>query len=466
MWFGCAARARRSTGLAAAGATFAPIACLAAFGAAWAASPVGPGPTDGRGCSEPFRGLRSPETTYFVARPLADTLPDPTSDAPAFGQLAETSRVGGARADLLRRELETDSRVVLVPWGFDDRCRTIAWSGPWRWATTDAAGFYRGRLRPANRWIDGRPTFDVEQAVWEGFPVSPWDHPLRAGRPGLAATELFELYERLPTPDALATRPYGAVSELVEWRRDAGDALQRYPARTLLEAAFRTADLVRLRTTRLPFAGTYRVRVEGPEGDSLAAFVLRTGAVGSEPLDSGSATTDEVPTAPVPANAFGVSAALAPTLDGLADSAPTSEAASASADGDGCFRTLALRAGADDTAPEGASRAWPAELALSLVTGCFRDAPTLAELQPLEGPDAAASDGTTDADVPEDDTRPSADGSAPSTGFAGAFQHESDGRFTFHQPAALPDGRTVRLVGTRVELTSLPDPPALPSRLR
>ena len=423
---------------------------------------VDAGPWPARGCAEPFEGVRSPDITYLVAGALADTVRDPAAaEGAGFGQLAEAERIGGAAAELLRPTLETSPRVVLVPWGFDDRCRTIAWTGPWRWATTGSDGFYRGRLRSAEGWIDGRPTFDVAFAVWEGFPVSPWEHPLRAGQPGLSATELFELYERLPTPDALTARPYGAVSELVEWRRDAGEALDRYPSRTLLKAAFRTADLVRLRTTHLPFAGTYRFRIEDADGDSIGTFLLRTGGVGSEPLDPGTAE-DGVPAAPAPARTFAVAAALARTIDGLDDVTPASEIEATSADG--CFRPMGLHVVAEETIAEDATRAWSAELVLTFLGDCFPDQSIYRGLAPFEEP--VAEDSESEEAAPADTSPEAADTGSVPTGYVGAFRHEADGRFTFRQSAVLPDGRAVRLVGTRVDLTTLPAPPPIPARLR
>lgn len=466
MRFGGAPPAR-STGTSAPAVALVVLVSLGAFGAALPVQALGPaaGSSVRRTCTEPFQGLRSPDVTYLIASPLADTVRDPAaSEATGYGQLAQASRVGGAAADLLRPALDADSRIVLVPWGFDDRCRPIAWTGPWRWATSGSVGFYRGRLRPSDAWIEGRPTFDVEYAVWEGFPESPWEHPLGAGRPGLSADELFELYERLPTPDALATRPYGAVSELVEWRRDAGDALERYPARTLLIDAFRKADLVRLRTTPLPFSGTYRVRVEGPQGDSLASFLLRTGTVGSEPLDPGNAPAEGMPSAPVPASTFAIAAALAATSDGLDAVTPRREAEVAAASG--CFRPMGLRATVEETAPENATRAWSAELALPFVNACFPSSSTLGDLRaPVVSSDGPTGD-TGNGDVANEASTPEENGTTASGAFAGAFRQESDGRFTFEQPATLPDGRAVRLLGTRVALTSLPEPPALPQRFR
>lgn len=464
MWFGVSPRARRSA--ATAGTTLVLVGCLAALWVALPAQTVGPtaSPIHGRGCAEPFQGLRSSDVTYLVATPLADTVRDPAAAPSGYGQLAEVSHAGGGAVEVLLPHFEDDSRVVFVPWGFDDRCRPIAWTGPWRWATIGAVGFYRGRLRPADSWIGGHPTFDVDYAVWEGFPESPWEHPLGAGRRHLSADELFELYERLPTREALATRPYGAVSELVEWRHDAGDVLERYPARTLLEAAFRTADLVRLRTTHLPYAGTYRVGVVGSEGDSLGGFLLRTGAVGSEPLDVGTASREGVPTAPVPASTFAVAAALASNSAGLAAITPRDEAESGT--GGACFRPLGLRAAAEETVPEDATRAWSAELSLSFVAGCFPGSSPLDELRPAEGLNDGPDVGTDGQSGPEGASRPPEDGAIGGRTFTGAFRQESDGRFTFRQPATLPDGRIVQFVGTRVETTSLPDPPALPPRLR
>lgn len=405
------------------------VAASLSLGLVGAVQATGPSP-----CGEPFGGIRPADVTYVLATARADTVPDATDDrASAFGQLAEIARVAGAGAEQVSAATAEDASIVLVPWGFDEGCRPIGWTGSWSWATPDVDGFYRGRLRTSDGWIDGRPTFDVHAAVWEGFPVSPWRHPTSNGRQLLTAPELFELYDRLPTAEAVTTRPYGAVSDLVTWRREAGVLAERYPARTLLAEAFGVAELARLRTATLPFAGTYRVQVQRG-GETLATFLLRTGAVGSEPFTLDGETKGSVPTAPSPALAVAAGAGLA--LDEAAlEKLSTSEERSA------CSSQRGLRAASDETADgasEGALHAWSAELVPRFVAACFADSPILAGLR--------AREATTDAGP-----------------FGGAFRHEMDGRFIFRQAARLEDGTSVVLVGDRIDVTALPAPPPVPT---
>jgi len=385
-------------------------------------------------CGDPFGGIRPTDITYVLATARTDTVPDPLTDGEAaFGQLADISRVAGAGAEQVSAATDGNRSIVLVPWGFDEGCRPIGWTGSWRWATPDAEGFYRGRLRRPDGWIGGRPTFDVHAAVWEGFPDSPWRHPASNGRQLLTASELFELYDRLPTPEAIMARPYGAVSDLVTWRREAGDLAERYPARTLLADAFDVAELARLRTSTLPFAGTYRVHVQR-DGETLMTFLLRTGAVGSEPLTLDDETTGSAPKAPRPAPAVAAAANLARDEAGLG--APT-----AGGEGSACSSRRGLRAATDETEGEasaGALHAWSAELLPRFVAACFDDSPILRGLQ---APESAADDGP----------------------FGGAFRHEMDGRFGFRQTARLEDGTPILLVGDRIDVTALPAPATVPT---
>ncbi len=397
------------------------------LGLAGAVEPTGPNP-----CGDPFGGIRPADITYVLATARTDTVPDVAADRTSeFGQLADVTRVAGAGADEVAEATGQDRSIVLVPWGFDEGCRPIGWTGSWSWATPEVEGFYRGRLRTPDDWIGGRPTFDVHAAVWEGFPESPWRHPTSNGRKLLTAPELFELYNRLPTAEAITTRPYGAVSDLVTWRREAGDLAERYPARTLLAEAFDVAELARLRTSTLPFAGTYRVRAQG-DGETLATFLLRTGSVGSEPLSLDDETAGSVPAAPSPAPAVAAAAHLALDEASLGDAPDPQRSACSSQRG---LRTATDEL--DDGAAEGALHAWSAELLPRFVAACFDDSPILAGLQARE--------------------------SATDTGpFGGVFRHEMDGRFSFRQAARLEDGTPVVLLGDRIDVTSLPAPPPVP----
>ena len=369
-------------------------------------------------CGQPYSGFRSAHESYFVATAIADTVP--TAEGGVFGQVADIERLGGSGTD--DAQVDNVSRGLLVPWGFDAQCRPIRWSGSWQWSNPGSRGFYRGRLRSRRDWVDGRPTIDVYGAAWEGFPASPWSHPMAAGMPKLSADELYDLYDRLPTREEVVDRPYGAVSALVEWRREAGVVADRYPAPTILEAAFEVAEVVRVRQEPIPFAGTYRIGVESG-GDTLASFWLRTGESGAAPWSPARTVGQrEVSASPAPSGAVAAPASLASRMDALENAAPA------------CERKTALGGSETATTIGENAHGWRAELSLSLVASCFPDDEVLSELTRAPG-------------------SPDSDDSGP---FPGAFLRENDGRFSFRQPAVLSDGTEVELVGERIDVRTLP----------
>lgn len=410
-------------------AVFAAVATTASLSASGVATPaVRPAGTD---CGAPFgEGARQPGVTLLVAEPLPDTLPAGLSDSgrPTYGQVARLRRVGGAAGDRVEAALRDDRHVVLVPWGFDDDCQPMRWTGSWSWSPPGSDGFFRGELRRSEDWLGGSPTFDVYFAVWEGFPNSPWEHPLGAGQRRLDAYDLFDLYERLPTPDEVAERPYGSVSDLVAWRRESGVAADDYPAWAILAAAFARAENERIRTVELPYAGTYRMRVFR-DGEAVATFYLRTGATGDSPWKLPATATDHAPSAPMPAESFAASVYLASSLK--AWTTPDTDADTVPDRGRSCHRSGGLHVRTEERADvQGARRIWSAEIPVTLIAACLGEDEILGQLR---GPPGGRVGG---------------DGSAA---FSGEFRHEEDGRYTYRQRASFDGGLAAWLRGDRID---------------
>jgi len=375
-----------------------------------------------RVCAEPYGGVRTEGVQHFVATALEDTVPVGNG---MFGQRAEIAQIGG-----IAEGATSLTSVLMVPWGFDDDCSPIPWTGSWFWSPTGEVGFFRGRLRSQADWIDDQPVLDIHAAVWEGFPNSPWGHPMQGGQPALSARELFALYQLLPTLADVAMRPYGAISDLVDWRRNAGEIVNRYPARAILASAFHIAEVARIRKSPIPFAGTYRVELEN-DGEILSTFFLRTGEGATAPFGhSAEVGTTEVRAAPMPTSAYVAPATLALAAGAL-------NATSSPEEPTECARLMGLYAAEEEAGTAGAVRAWKAELPLVSVSTCFGSSEYLKELQSVQGPTLEVGQAGPDL-------------------FTGIFRQEGDGRFTFWQPAALNDGVLVHLVGERIGLETLP----------
>jgi hypothetical protein len=373
-------------------------------------------------CAEPYDGVRTEGVEFLVAVAGEDTVP--VGDG-LFGQVAEVQRIeSDASAEF------SGTAVLLVPWGVDDDCSPIPWTGTWRWYKVGEAGFFRGSLLTQEVWVAGQPTLDVYGAVWEGFPGSPWDHPMQGRQPKLSADDLFDLYQLLPTLAEIAERPYSAVSDLVDWRRNAGDKVIQYPARAILESAFYIAELARIRKSPIPFAGTYRVHLE-VNGEIMSTFFLRIGEGATAPIGRPAIMDmSEVISAPMPTGAFVAPVALALSAGAL-DSMFSGERPSE------CKRPMGLYGAEDETGVEGAAKAWKAELPLNSVAGCFVKAAFLKDLRA------------------EQDSMVAVDQLGVES-FTGFFRQEDDGRFTFRQTGSLGDGVIVNLVGERIGLETLP----------
>jgi len=255
----------------------------------------------------------------------------------------------------------------------------------------------------------------------------------------LTADELFDLNQLLPTETEVAERPYGAMSELVDWRRNAGDMVMRYPARAILESAFRIAEVARVRKAPIPFAGTYRVQVIDQQGAVVSTFFMRTGMGATAPVrNSANDDSDEVMAAPMPTGAFVAPAALSLTASAL-DVPPSGEGPST------CTRLMGLYGAEEVTDIEGAAKAWKADLPLLSVATCFRNSEYLKDVRASQVSAESADQSGTES-------------------FTGVFRQEEDGRFTFRQPIELPDDVRALLVGERISLESLPlvDPTSHP----
>lgn len=219
-----------------------------------------------------FPGTFPSTLTLLVGRATTDTLKDPDPpryqkirqelDGPAvFGQVIEVGRVGGyTGTDGVI--LDGHDHFVFVPWGVASDCGYAKWRASHRWLPIDRDSFLWGNLRSADRWIDGRPTLDVQAS-----------HPLLFHRPprraderlALTPSELFELYMRLPTREALDTDPEVATAAIVRWLRENPDFAQAFPVTEHLRNLYGRAFEQYGSRMEHPFAGTYEwtLRVDG-----------------------------------------------------------------------------------------------------------------------------------------------------------------------------------------------------------
>lgn len=204
---------------------------------------------------------RHTEKTYFVATALADTVlagpgdvrwedGDGSSvDGPprVYGQLVRVDTLGGADAEAVRAALRRlpAPEAVVVPWAYDSMCRPVPWGASARWVNPGLTGFYRVRPRPAAQWVEGRPTFDAFAAWAEPYPhgffyfAAHRDTWALHDGPSLSPTEMFSLYEALPTHTAVGDTT--GLGPLLRWAAEHPELARKYPAETILTRLKRLA---------------------------------------------------------------------------------------------------------------------------------------------------------------------------------------------------------------------------------
>ncbi|HEX2205164.1 MAG TPA: hypothetical protein VHG91_17765 [Longimicrobium sp.] len=208
-----------------------------------------------------FPGVRSPDEAYFIAVAEPDmvwvdvgsrvaargadstaasatyvhgeTPPEPLAGF-AQGQRVRVERIAGASADAVERAFARAGRreAVLVPWGYDSRCRTRWYERSGRWIEPGKRGFVHAAPRPESEWTGGVPVFDV---FYGGIQPYPHTRPAEDdGRPWLSADELLDLWVLLPVWGDDLGPGSGARRRASAWLRADPGRATRYPAPYLL----------------------------------------------------------------------------------------------------------------------------------------------------------------------------------------------------------------------------------------
>jgi hypothetical protein len=218
-----------------------------------------------RRCSiAPLSPIRGRGATYLVGRGSSDTVragagpvrysaqrpgDSPTPAERIHGQVVLVQRVAGHRADEVERAFARRGRreAVIVPWGYREDCRPIAWHGSARWIDAAADGFLRLVLRPEVDWAGGRPTFDAYQGYWQPYPSGEFlrrgfrgTSAIRNG-PHLTPAQLLDLYLALPDDSLVRHDRAAALAVMERWAAEHPELATRYPATTMLDMLRRVA---------------------------------------------------------------------------------------------------------------------------------------------------------------------------------------------------------------------------------
>jgi hypothetical protein len=241
----------------------------------------------------PFGKLKSDSQPYFIGITLDDTVhvgPGATEfvvgeghyairgrDREIFGQAVRVERWGSNVGALGNRTRDT---VVIVPWDYGPDCRTTIWSRTWQWLPVGTRLFFSARLRSPNG--DSMPIFDAFAPQFDAYPSSYPDPVMGKAMRVLTVDQLFDLFEVLPSTEAIEARDWPAVDSALTWAQANPVLASKYPAREIGFALTLAAGEIHVQKIPIPVVGTYRFTFTYPNG-TQRSFYLRTGDRASGP---------------------------------------------------------------------------------------------------------------------------------------------------------------------------------------
>lgn len=240
-----------------------------------------------RFCSKDYDPTVRPDD-HFLGTATADTvLAGPGNTArhfgrsepgPYYGQIIRVDRMS-VHSRLF--DLNPD-RVVVVPWDYDLTCRSVRWGGSTVFIPAGTSGLFDvTRLRDAENWIDGLPTFDSFSPHFLGYPNSlrsPRRSPSEDLEP-LSAVELFEHFEALPGPEEIDERGWAAVQPFMRVVEADPQLRRRFPLGDAYQRFLNQRPSIEARARGVPVAGTYRVTITWPAGEEEVVIRTSQGAI-------------------------------------------------------------------------------------------------------------------------------------------------------------------------------------------
>lgn len=243
----------------------------------------------------PFGKLKSDSQPYFIGVTLPETVlvgsgttefvvgeghyGRRTRDREIFGQVVRVQRWGSNVGSLGTQPRET---VIVVPWDYGPDCSTTIWSRTWEWLPVDTRFFFSPRLRRPITTTGSQPVFDAFAPQFDAYPSRYPDPVIGRALKDLTVDQLFELFELLPSTEAIEERDWSAIDSVLKWAQTNPGLARKYPAREIGFALTLATGESHVRKISSPVAGTYRFTFTYPNG-TQRSFFLRTGDRASGP---------------------------------------------------------------------------------------------------------------------------------------------------------------------------------------
>ncbi len=193
-------------------------------------------------------------------------------------QVMRIEDVTGFQAGAIRDGLRASGRTaVFIRYEINPGCGpSAALDGAFD--SVGVRGLYVGRPRPAERWVDGRPTLDI-------FPARHFPLPQRLtgpsgplvitgtddARPTMTAEELFEMYQTLWAESVSVDDP-SVEQRIRRWLAADPRAARKRPTQEVAAGMVTAVTDAKIASNPIPFGGTYAIHVVVPGIDSLFMY--------------------------------------------------------------------------------------------------------------------------------------------------------------------------------------------------
>jgi hypothetical protein len=221
--------------------------------------------------------------TFMLATATAGTVTVPLDTThvygtrTALGQVMAIADVAGYQTDEIRRGLRASGgNAVFVRYGIGPGCGPF----PARDGALDSVGvngLYVGHPRPADRWVFGRPTFDIFRAAHFPLPQrlsSPSGHlviTMQDTSPTMTAVELFRMYQSL-WADSVSVRDTSLERRIRRWLEASPQTARKQPASEVATSMLSAATEAMIAAHPIPFGGTFAITVIVPGIDSVVMY--------------------------------------------------------------------------------------------------------------------------------------------------------------------------------------------------
>jgi hypothetical protein len=190
----------------------------------------------------------------------------PPDSVPA--QIMRVDSIAGFQEGPIRDGLRASGgRAVFIRYDYDPGCNPSA-APDGAFDAVGVHGLYVGKPRPAERWVGGRPTFDI--FLTRRFPL-PEGLRIIDGSSTVTAEELFAMYRTL-WAESVTLDDRSLEHRIRTWLASNPSAARKRASQDVLRGIWNAAIGATASANPIPFAGTYAISIVVPGVDSLFMY--------------------------------------------------------------------------------------------------------------------------------------------------------------------------------------------------